>query len=67
MYIVKYDNYYCIGVVNVGDLCWNYQVFQGLVFNGGKLLGGLGFDVFWGKMQLNGGLVNVIIDFVFII
>lgn len=58
----KYDNYYRTGAVNVGDLRWNYQAFQGLALNGGKLPGGLGFDVFWGKMQPNGGLANAITD-----
>lgn len=58
----KYDNYYNTGAVNVGDLRWNNQAFQGLALNGGKLPGGLGFDVFWGKMQPNGGLAQALTE-----
>ncbi len=52
----KYDAFYDTGSVNVGDLRWNFQAFQGLALNGGKLAGDLAFDLFMGKMQPNGGL-----------
>ena len=60
MHTTKYDNYYNTGAVNVGDLRWNNQAFQGLAINGGKLPGGMGFDLFWGKLQPNGGLANAV-------
>ncbi len=52
----KYDGYYNLGSVNVGDLRWNYQAFQGIILNGSKLPLDFSFDLFYGKMQLNGGL-----------
>ena len=54
----KYENYYSTGVTNPGDQRWNFQAFQGLIVNGGKLPGDFAFDLFWGKMQPNGGLAN---------
>ncbi|MCB0635251.1 MAG: hypothetical protein KDC54_01460, partial [Lewinella sp.] len=47
---------------NVGDQRWNYQAFQGLIVDGGSLPGNLNFDLFWGKMQPNGGLPNAASD-----
>ncbi|MEL7422181.1 MAG: hypothetical protein AAFN81_04275 [Bacteroidota bacterium] len=58
----KYDAYYNTGSVNVGDLRWNFQAFQGLALNGGKLPGDFAFDLFWGKMQPNGGLPGALAD-----
>lgn len=52
----KYEGYYNLGSVNVGDLRWNYQAFQGIILNGNKLPLDFSFDLFYGKMQLNGGL-----------
>lgn len=60
--LAKYDSYFQSGAINPGDLRWNNQAFQGLIVNGGSLPGGLGFDVFWGKMQPNAGLANAIVD-----
>jgi|GEM_PF-98030 len=54
----KYENYFETGSVNVGDLRWNFQPFQGIIVNGGKLPGNMNFDLFWGKTQPNGGLIN---------
>lgn len=54
----KYENYYATGITNPGDQRWNFQAFQGLIINGGKLPGDFAFDLFWGKMQPNGGLAN---------
>jgi hypothetical protein len=59
---LKYDNYFETGSVNVGDQRWNYQAFQGLIIDGAKLPGDLNFDLFWGKMQPNGGLPNAASD-----
>ena len=58
----KYDNYYSSGSINVGDQRWNFQPFQGIILNGGKLPGNLNFDLFWGKTQPNGGLPNAVLD-----
>jgi len=58
----KYDAYYDSGSINVGDQRWNFQPFQGIILNGGKLPGNLNFDVFWGKTQPNGGLANGVLD-----
>ena len=58
----KYSNYYETGSTNPGDLRWNNQAFQGLIINGAKLPGNFNFDLFWGKTQPNGGLVNGITD-----
>lgn len=58
----KYDGYYKSGAVNPGDLRWNFQAFQGLVLNGGKLPFDFAFDLFWGKTQPNGGLANGLTD-----
>jgi hypothetical protein len=55
---LKYDSYYQTGQANPGDLRWNYQAFQGVILNGGKLPGDFSFDAFWGKTQPNGGLTN---------
>ena len=54
----KYDSYYNTGLINVGDQRWNYEPFQGIILNGVKLPADFYFDVFWGKMQPNGGLIN---------
>ncbi len=59
---VKYDAYFRTGSTSAGDLRWNNQAFQGLIINGAKLPGNFNFDLFWGKTQPNGGLVNGIID-----
>ena len=58
----KYDSYFESGSINPGDLRWNNQAFQGLILDGRSLPGGLGFDLFWGKTQPNGGLANAVID-----
>jgi len=58
----KYENYFKTGRQSAGDLRWNNQAFQGLIINGSKLPGNLSFDLFWGKTQPNGGLVNGITD-----
>lgn len=58
----KYESYYDSGSINVGDQRWNFQPFQGIILNGGKLPGNLNFDVFWGKTQPNGGLPNAVLD-----
>ncbi len=58
----KYSSYFSTGATNPGDLRWNYQAFQGLIINGAKLPGDFGFDLFWGKTQANGGLINAIED-----
>ncbi len=58
----KYESYYGSGSVNVGDQRWNFQPFQGLILNGGKLPGNLNFDVFWGRTQPNSGLPNAVTD-----
>lgn len=58
----KYDNYHQTGSPNPGDLRWNYQAFQGLIVDGVQLPGNMAFDVFWGKMQPNGGLANALTD-----
>lgn len=58
----KYDSYYQTGTPNPGDLRWNNQAFQGLIIDGGNLPGKLNFDLFWGKMQPNGGLPNAVTD-----
>jgi hypothetical protein len=52
----KYENYFKSGAVDVGDDRWNTQAFQGLILNGADLPGGLGFDLFWGKTGVLGGL-----------
>ncbi|MDX1545766.1 MAG: hypothetical protein R3247_02190 [Rhodothermales bacterium] len=52
----KYENYFETGQANPGDQRWNFQAFQGLILDGRRLPGGLGFDAFWGKTQPNGGL-----------
>ena len=54
----KYNSYWSTGTTSPGDLRWNNQAFQGLIINGAKLPGKLGFDLFWGKTQPNGGLIN---------
>lgn len=54
----KYEDYYSLGINNVGDLRWNNQAFQGIILNGAKLPGDIGFDLFWGKTQFNGGLMG---------
>lgn len=56
----KYESYYQTGAINVGDLRWNNQAFQGVIFDGGKLPGNTAFDIFYGKMQPNGGLINAV-------
>ncbi|MEM1215559.1 MAG: hypothetical protein AAGJ82_07740, partial [Bacteroidota bacterium] len=58
----KYSSYFATGATNPGDLRWNNQAFQGLILNGTGLPGDIGFDLFWGKMQPNGGLANAVID-----
>jgi len=58
----KYDSYYESGSINVGDQRWNFQPFQGIILNGGKLPGNINFDLFWGKTQPNGGLANAVTD-----
>lgn len=58
----KYDSYWGTGATSPGDLRWNNQAFQGLIINGAKLPGDLGFDLFWGKTQANGGLINALED-----
>lgn len=58
----KYDNYFRTGATNPGDLRWSNQAFQGLILDGGKLPGDLSFDLFWGKMQPNGGLPGAATD-----
>lgn len=58
----KYANYFTTGQTNPGDQRWNFQAFQGLILDGRKLPGGLGFDFFWGKTQPNGGLPNATTD-----
>jgi len=54
----KYEDFYALGENNVGDLRWNNQAFQGIILNGAKLPGDIGFDLFWGKTQFNGGLLG---------
>jgi hypothetical protein len=56
----KYSSYYRTGSPNPGDLRWNNQAFQGLIIDGAQLPGNMGFDLFWGKMQPNGGLPGAI-------
>jgi hypothetical protein len=58
----KYDSYYESGAINVGDQRWNFQPFQGLIINGGRLPGNMHFDVFWGKTQPNSSLINGLTD-----
>lgn len=58
----KYESYHSSGSINVGDQRWNFQPFQGVILNGGKLPGNLNFDLFWGKTQPNGGLANGVLD-----
>ena len=58
----KYDSYFETGQANPGDQRWNYQAFQGLLLDGRKLPGDIGFDAFWGKTQPNGGLPGAITD-----
>lgn len=58
----KYDSYYQTGAINRGDLRWNNQAFQGIILNGGQLPADLGFDLFWGKTQPNGGLAGAETD-----
>jgi hypothetical protein len=60
--IEKYSSYYETGQANPGDQRWNFQAFQGLILDGRELPGGVGFDVFWGKTQPNGGLPNALTD-----
>ncbi|RMH54289.1 MAG: hypothetical protein D6685_14945 [Bacteroidetes bacterium] len=60
--MAKYDSYFETGRANPGDQRWNYQAFQGLILDGRKLPGGLGFDAFWGKTQPNGGLPGAVTD-----
>ncbi|MGY6562609.1 MAG: hypothetical protein ACXITV_10930 [Luteibaculaceae bacterium] len=52
----RYQGYYKTGVATPGDLRWNNQAFQGIIFNGTRLPHNFDFDVFWGKSQVNGGL-----------
>ena len=52
----KYEQYFRTGRANPGDERFNFQAFQGLILDGRQLPGGVGFDVFWGKTQPNGGL-----------
>ena len=40
----------------------NYQAFQGLILDGRRLPGDIGFDAFWGKTQPNGGLPGALTD-----
>ncbi len=54
----KYDSYYQTGSVNVGDLRWNFQPFQGIILDGSRLPGDINFSLMWGKTQPNGGLPN---------
>ena len=54
----KYNSYWSSGATSAGDLRWNYQAFQGLILNGAKLPGDISADLFWGKTQANGGLIN---------
>jgi hypothetical protein len=56
----KYDAYFSSGATSPGDLRWNNQAFQGLIINGGRLPGDINFDLFWGKTQANGGLINAL-------
>jgi hypothetical protein len=58
----RYEGYYGGGDVNRGDLRWDFRPFQGLIINGGELPGDLAFDLFWGKIDLNGGLPGSIND-----
>lgn len=58
----KYENYFKSGSPNPGDLRWNNQAFQGLIIDGRSLPGNMGFDLFWGKTQPNGGLANAVVD-----
>jgi hypothetical protein len=58
----KYEDFYALGENNVGDLRWNNQAFQGIILNGAKLPGDIGFDLFWGKTQFNGGLMGATTD-----
>jgi hypothetical protein len=52
----RYQGYYKTGVATPGDLRWNNQAFQGIIFNGTRLPYNFDFDLFWGKTQPNGGL-----------
>ena len=54
----KYQNYFETGKANPGDERFDFQAFQGLIVNGAQLPGDVGFDLFWGKTQPNGGLPN---------
>ncbi len=54
----KYDAFWSSGATSAGDLRWNYQAFQGLILNGAQLPGDISVDLFWGKTQANGGLIN---------
>ncbi|NEN22702.1 hypothetical protein G3O08_04180 [Cryomorpha ignava] len=54
----KYDAFWSSGSTSAGDLRWNYQAFQGLILNGAQLPGDISVDLFWGKTQANGGLIN---------
>jgi hypothetical protein len=58
----RYESYFESGSASAGDLRWNNQAFQGLIFNGGSLPGNFAFDVFWGRTQpaagLPGGALN---------
>ena len=58
----KYENYFRTGQANPGDARWNFQAFQGLILDGRRLPGGVGFDAFWGKTQPNGGLPNALTE-----
>ena len=59
---IKYDSYYATGATSPGDLRWNNRPFQGIILNGSKLPGDFKFDLFWGKMQANAGLLGGITD-----
>lgn len=54
----KYDSYYETGAINRGDARWNNRAFQGLIFEGSGLPGGLSFAVLYGKAQPNAGLTG---------
>ena len=58
----KYENYLQTGEANPNEERFAFQAFQGLILNGARLPGGLGFDAFWGKTQPNGGLPNARTD-----
>lgn len=58
----KYDSYFQTGSINRGDLRWNNQAFQGLILDGTNLPLNTAFDLFWGKLQPNGGLPGALDD-----